>query len=122
MKGFAGVFLREAIGEARGLCGVINLDDSDEKGNAERGGTHWTCWYKNTYFDSLGSAPPEELLRAVDIKKYSSTVHQNPLDVSCGYWCIKFLREMQNSGGNFERVMGEMAEVDKSALLREISS
>lgn len=116
VRRFSGVHMREDVPK-NAYCGVINLDDTDETGGALRGGTHWTAWYNGCYFDSFGSPPPEELMKAVKLKKYNSTVFQDPDDVSCGYWCIKFLYDMQDSKGNFEHVMSKLMETKEGELV-----
>lgn len=97
-------------------CGVINLDDVDEAGSAVRGGTHWCAFYSNSYFDSFGSPPPDELTNIRKIKQYSSTVNQDPSDVSCGYWCLMFLKLMKANKGNFQKTMAEIENVQKNEL------
>ena len=52
-----------------------------------RGGTHWVCVYKNTYFDSFGLHPPPE----VKNKIYRDIMIQNPEDGKCGLYCVLFI-------------------------------
>jgi len=87
----------------RGVSGIINLDDSDASGSAARGGTHWVAWFKDTYFDSFGCPPIDELK---SIKKYSTMVIQSIQDINCGYYCAAFIRLMDKHKGNFAKVIG----------------
>lgn len=52
-----------------------------------RGGSHWVCVYKNTYFDSFGLYPPPE----VKNKIYQDIKIQNPEDGKCGLYCVLFI-------------------------------
>jgi len=67
----------------------MNLEDSSG------GGTHWTAWYKNIYFDSYGLPPPEEFLDKAGLVKYNDLDIQKMLDPPiCGHLCIAFLDAM----------------------------
>jgi hypothetical protein len=50
------------------------------------------------------------------IKMYSSTVNQNPSDVSCGYWCLKFLELMQKNSRDFAKTMAEISSISEEEL------
>lgn len=52
-----------------------------------RGGTHWVCVYKNSYFDSFGIHPPPEIKN----KMYRDIQIQDPDDGKCGLYCILFI-------------------------------
>jgi hypothetical protein len=77
---------------------VINI------GNLNIGGTHWTCLYiKNKsaiYYDSFGENMPQEciqFLKKNNIKYKESMVHTQEInDTSCGYYCLAFLKYMNN--------------------------
>lgn len=55
-------------------------------------------------------------MNARNIKMYSSTVNQNPHDVSCGYWCLKFLELMQKNNGDFAKTIAEISAVSEEEL------
>lgn len=76
---------------------VINLQDSKDGG-----GTHWVASFnnpKNTYiyyFDSYGIIPSEDTIKW--LKKsgkrilYNTTEIQSLKSVSCGFYCIAFIK------------------------------
>ena len=76
--------------------GGINLD------KASGGGTHWTAiGFKNGnlyYFDSFGQPPPLEIERFAKSHrlplKFNKSILQDPDDVSCGFWVIKWILSM----------------------------
>lgn len=107
---FGGVIMRQSMKNRKidpEASYVINLDDIGKNGAPIHGGTHWVSISHNCYFDSFGCPPPDEIMMKHNIKKYNSTVYQNPEDVSCGYWAITFIK-MMNKLRNFEEVMGKM--------------
>ncbi len=81
---------------------IINMDD-DKKGH---NGTHWVCFYKglvNYYFDSFGCVPPIQIDEILGHNYYyNSREIQDEKAKSCGYYCLMFLKYMQNSANNFK--------------------
>lgn len=115
IPGFIGVLLKNDLRKLTPKhCAVINIDHVDDSGSPERGGTHWVAYYKGSYFDSFGGPPVSELDGKV--KVYNSTIYQNPDDVSCGYWCILFLKLMDKHN-DFAQVMVKMSRVKPEHLL-----
>jgi hypothetical protein len=76
---------------------VINLDDSDGPG------THWVAaGHRNKrkyYFDSFGLPPSERVRKLLTGKAfYSDSQVQQADTITCGYFCIQFLRKPFNDG------------------------
>lgn len=75
---------------------VINLDDK------EGDGTHWVVLsyldQSFLYIDSFSMPPPVEAVKTAKKLKvdlyYNKTLLQHPDDVSCGFWAIKVILEL----------------------------
>lgn len=104
-KGYVGVFMRDEIPEIELFnneqnFGIINLDDSSNRG------THWTAFFIDTkkrtvvYFDPYGFNPPEEFVDFSNnvlqgYKRLFSVIQfQADLTATCGWWCIFFIEQM----------------------------
>lgn len=77
---------------------VINLDDSDGSG------THWVaCGDRKGvkyYFDSFGLPPSDRIRKLLTGKAfYSDSQIQQSDSVTCGYFCILWLRKLFEEGG-----------------------
>lgn len=61
----------------------------------ENGGTHWTVLHnkngKFKYFDSFGFPPPKVVDKLIKPYEYSNEVYQDPDNMLCGYWVIKYI-------------------------------
>jgi len=73
-------------------CVVINLENF-----ADGNGTHWTCAYRNEYFDSFGLPPPdvieEKLRKLYPNLLYNSSQLQMDSSILCGYYCVYYIKE-----------------------------
>ena len=97
---------------------VINLDDSDGPG------THWVAIYGNHYFDSFGIAPSTRIksfmrkifnLKPNDIHYLSHQIQKMDSN-RCGYYCIYFIKQM-NNGKTFNDIVLDdfnMTSLDKN--------
>ena len=108
VKTFVGSFYKDKLPVIKkGHCCIINLDDS----YSGRGGTHWTCFYnmgaKNYYFDSYGLPPPEQIAGKYKNIHYSNNQYQDDTAVTCGYYCIYLLHEL-DKGTDFYDILYEM--------------
>lgn len=54
---------------------------------------HWIAIHNNTYFDSMGAAPPSIL----DIDTFGDKQYQGTYDEYCGLWCLLFLYASQHN-------------------------
>ena len=95
IRNFRGVFMRDTLPDKPLLdeCGIMNFDLEKEPGS------HWVCWYKKGkeafYFDSYGTAVPEELRDYVGLKFYRSDfMIQGITSDICGELCLTFLYHM----------------------------
>lgn len=81
---------------------IYNYGDLD--GPYLNTGTHWVASYGPHYFDSFGQRPdyPIEdlILEDYDDSIYSDVIIQDPEAVSCGYYCIAWIRYMLENIGN----------------------
>ena len=93
IKNFRGVFSRNSLPKSplKNECGIVNLDDS--KGP----GTHWISYFNNYYFDPFGLLPPKELIRYIPSLKYSTIQYQDKLSLLCGYFCLFFIKMLQDN-------------------------
>lgn len=93
---FRGVYMRDTLprnGPLHTECGIINLDDSSNKG------THWVAYKKNgdttVYFDSFGNLRPfKQFISYIgNIKEiyYNYQKYQNYNTFVCGHLCLRFL-------------------------------
>lgn len=107
IKGYSGAYVRDRLpNKNNNVCGIINMDDSGG------GGTHWTCWYEDKYFDGYGLPPPEEMLDymfSVKIGKndtivYSTDEIQPRGTVICGHLCLYVLKGLSD-GRRFEDIV-----------------
>jgi hypothetical protein len=95
-----GIFMKNEMNfERQNGNYIINLDD---RGN---NGTHWTVLIveKNQayYFDSYGCPPPEQIIEFCKRPKthlyYNTRVIQDIESELCGFFCIAFLKYVNNS-------------------------
>lgn len=73
---------------------IINLQNSNEGE-----GTHWCALYYNIvsiWFDPFGFAPPREIINNIDNYIYNNKQIQNIKQSSCGYYCLAFIKILQN--------------------------
>lgn len=90
--------------------GVINMDDSDGPG------THFVAYFNSPdrdfvlYFDTYGVAPPENikqyLLTSGKQIAYNNSQIQPIASVTCGFYCIYVLREL-DKGREFVDVLND---------------
>ena len=117
LKNFRGVFMRDELPKEpltqtdRGACapsqesGIMNFD------TVEKAGSHWVAWYKSKkkhyYFDSYGTAVPDELREYFKNKKihYSDFMIQSMSSDICGELCIAFIYLMDYSGKSFQEIV-----------------
>ena len=59
-------------------------------------GTHWVCYYNNYYFDPFGMPPPLEVKRYINNIKYNDIQYQDTRSVLCGYYCLYFLKRLND--------------------------
>ena len=62
-------------------------------------GTHWTAFIKdknNLYFDSFGEVPPNQIHNLLKKYTYNNKDVQSFDSDACGYYCIAFLKWLQN--------------------------
>ena len=71
-------------------CGILILDDTIGSG------THWVCYYNNYYFDPFGMPPPLEVKKYINNIKYNDIQYQNIKSVLCGYYCLYFLKRLND--------------------------
>ena len=71
-------------------CGIINLDDTI--GN----GSHWVCYFNDYYFDPFGMPPPTEVIKYINGIQYSTIQYQDTKSVLCGYYCLYFLKRLND--------------------------
>lgn len=90
---------------------IINLQSINNSGN----GTHWTAFYYtdkpheiNIYYDSFGFPAPRETEQIIKPYIYNSRDIQNINSSSCGFYCIafiKFLNNVTNKTKGFEHFL-----------------
>lgn len=81
---------------------IINMASHNEPG------THWICCFNNdkhiVYFDSYGMQPPQELVDIIHTNKdkcyWNDLQCQDINSNCCGWWCVAFLKVMQDSNGS----------------------
>lgn len=105
---------------------VVNTDTTHQPGE------HWTAIFAPSYgpaeyFDSFGFPPLiQTVQRFLDINSskcwyYSSNSIQNPLSISCGQYCIKFIKH-RSQGKSFESFISKflIASNRNDAILEEL--
>ena len=105
MKGFRGVFLRDALSTKTNLneCGILNLDSSSGDG------THWMMWFKKGkekfYFYSDEAQPSSELIAHLKSPIFykSERVQENG-EVFCGHLCLSTWKQL-SLGNNHQAVI-----------------
>ena len=92
MKNFKGMFSRDNFKGTikKPECAVINLNDSIGPG------THMVCYYNNYYFDPFGMPLPLEAEKYIEDSKYNDIQCQDIKSVLCGYYCLYFLKRLNN--------------------------
>ena len=105
---FEGVFCRDELPNKpkRNACGILNLDDSNGRGN------HWCCFSKRgkaqLYFDSYGLPPPTELTKYLGGSVYYNSERIQPdNEVFCGHLCLYVLKKLSD-GHDFQRVINDL--------------
>jgi len=91
---FLGCFSRDNIPELKNNTFIIINTDPKHKP-----GEHWIVLYKNKenifeFFDSLGRSPNEYKFKKFPRYKYvihNLNVIQNPLQNTCGYFCLYYI-------------------------------
>jgi len=77
---------------------IINLDDNSGPG------THWTAFYKyknkSYYFDAFGFICPQNIENIIIPYVYSQKQIQDIDSSSCGYYCILFIKYLQNKNND----------------------
>jgi hypothetical protein len=75
---------------------IINIQSKDDS----RNGTHWTALYfdnkTNLYYDSFGFLAPQELQSIIIPYIYNDRNIQNIKTSSCGFYCIAFIKFLNN--------------------------
>ena len=89
-KNYKGCFIKNALPKilTKGFY-VINLN----------GHSHWTVLYKDNdyfYFDSFGFEPPKEVETKIGDYYWNDKDIQDIDTSSCGYYCIAFIKFMNN--------------------------
>ena len=79
-------------------CGIINLDDTIGSG------THWVFCYNNYYFYPFGMPPPVEVIKYIKGIQYNDIQYQDTKSVLCGYYCLYFLKKL-NDGFNIYDIL-----------------
>lgn len=86
---YKGCFVKDELPKLTKGFYVINLD----------GTSHWTVLYKDTddyYFDAFGFPAPEEVEDKIGQYYWNKTDIQDIDTTSCGYYCIAFIKFMNN--------------------------
>lgn len=96
---YRGVFMHDKLPKSlennTGI--VINLDESDGQG------THWVCLNRKNdvfyYYDSFGFPPSERIKKLAKGYRayYSSSQQQKATTVTCGWFCVTFLKKLFGS-------------------------
>jgi hypothetical protein len=85
--------------------GIMNFDKEAENGS------HWVAWYKRKknyyYFDSYGTAVPDELRKYLGRPKihHSDFMIQGINSDICGELCIAFIYAMDNTNKTYEEIV-----------------
>ena len=92
IKNFKDVFSRDNLKGTikKPECGIINLDDKIGFG------THWVCYYNNYYFDPFGMPPATEVVKYISNIQYNNIHYQDTKSVLCGYYCLYFLKSLND--------------------------
>ena len=115
---FLGVFMKDTLPKSPNNlkeCGIMNFDTADKPGS------HWVCWiidktdpvhrkHVNYYFDSYGTAVPDELRQNIkssnDSKIYRSDFMIQQLDSDiCGELCMAVLYCMMNTTRSYKDIV-----------------
>lgn len=112
LKNFRGVFMRDSLPShpLNNESGIMNFDKEAENGS------HWVAWYvkggakatKNYYyFDSYGTAVPDELRKYLGRPKihHSDFMIQGINSDICGELCIAFIYAMDNTNKTYEEIV-----------------
>ena len=121
IKHLRGIYNRDGLPhKIRKECGIINLDDM------EGAGTHWFC-YRNLdsmveYFDPFGLIMPNEARAYFHTSGkhifYSMGEIQNRSTVLCGYWCLYYLLERQQSSDILDKIHNPHFDSDNSDFIK----
>ena len=102
VDGFLGCYMKDELVKLKplenGQSIVFNLNNHNQPGS------HWTCAYRrndvNYYFDSFGMMPATNIIQYLRRNHkeiiYSSNEIQNIKSQACGYYCIDFIKGMNN--------------------------
>ena len=106
---FRGVFVRDELPNQpkRKECGILNLDDSNGRGE------HWCSFSKRgkekLFFDSYELPPPTQLSKYFgDPLYYYSERVQPDNEVFCGHLCLYVLKKTMNDGCKFQKVVNDL--------------
>ena len=121
IKHLRGIYSRDGLPhKIRKECGIINLDDM------EGAGTHWVC-YRNLdsmveYLDPFCLIMPNEARAYFHTSGkqifYSMGEIQNRSTVLCGYWCLYYLLERQQSSDILDKIHNPHFDSDNSDFIK----
>ena len=125
IKHFRGIYSHDGLQRnIRKECGIINLDD------IKGAGTHWVCYRSLDsvveYFDPFGLIMPNEARAYFHTSGkhivYSMDEIQNRSTVLCGYWCLYYLLERQQSSDILDVIHNPHFDNDNSDFIKEYFS